>query len=108
MTSSQSALPAGGAFEVEVWQEPDPDADEEPAWSFSFEPPGLEARLYVHEGSGPDRETRWCATSLGALTLDTLILRPDADTASALWRVSWAWADHAAGSYRRIVVEEAS
>jgi hypothetical protein len=100
---SPGPIPVTG--EVTVTQGPsasDPQSRTVAQATYDLTPPRV--TLFLHHGSGPDRAPRWCPHDQGAMTLDTLVLEPDAGMASALWRLSWRWADIGADSLRRIVV----
>jgi hypothetical protein len=76
--------------------------------SFSYAMPALSLTLYVHEGRGPDRDTRWCPHPGGAMVFDTLVVRPATGKVAALWRQSWRWGSPGADTLRRAVVSEGS
>src|SRR5688500_14078228 len=65
--------------------------------------PALSLTLFVHEGRGPDRDTRWCPHAQGALVFDTLVVRPATGKAAALWRKSWRWGQPGTDTLRRAV-----
>ncbi|MEV8467464.1 hypothetical protein AB0T83_11805 [Fluviibacterium sp. DFM31] len=75
-------------------------------FGFSYSFPTLTARYFAFCGCGPDREAFWGPVDLGAMTLDTLVIRPDAATVSAVWRISWPWEQVPPDSYRRLEVRE--
>ncbi|HEX8468586.1 MAG TPA: hypothetical protein VF620_12355 [Allosphingosinicella sp.] len=83
-----------------------PETEDPVLLSFSYTMPALSLTLYLHEGRGPDREPRWCPHDQGAMTFDTLVVRPAAGTAAALWRKSWPWGAPGADTLRRAVVSE--
>lgn len=78
-----------------------------PSFEFAYAFPPLTARYFAWCGCGPDRAAYWGAVDLGPLALDTLVIRPDAATVSAVWRISWPWGQVPEAHYRRLEVREA-
>jgi len=76
------------------------------SYEFAYDFPALAARYFAYCRCGPDRAAYWGSVELGAMTLDTLVIRPDQNTVSAVWRASWPWSQVPADTYRRLVVEE--
>jgi hypothetical protein len=91
------------AATVEISQDP---TGATVTYSFVYDFPALTARYFAYCGCGPDREAYWGPVELGALALDTLVIRPDLNTVSAVWRTSWPWDQVPQDAYRRLVVEE--
>lgn len=92
------------AGSVEVFQVP---AGGTETFAFDYAFPILTARYHAYCGCGQDRAAYWGPVDLGAMTLDTLVIRPDQNTVSAVWRASWPWDQVPADAYRLLVVEEA-
>jgi hypothetical protein len=102
-----SALPAHAAVKVTQTRIA-PETEDPVLMSFNYAMPALSLTLFVHEGRGPDRDTRWCPHPAGTMVFDTLIVRPATGKAAALWRKSWPWGAPGADTLRRAVVSEGS
>lgn len=94
-------LPSGGLVEVHK------TADQSDT-AYSFTLPGLDltARYRFHDGTLPDHEHCWRTSEVGPMRPDTLIVEPDDNRATILWRVSWVAAAQPFAAYRRIEITQ--
>ncbi|HEX8127035.1 MAG TPA: hypothetical protein VF548_15780 [Allosphingosinicella sp.] len=103
--SHAGPLPAQGIVKI-AHSKIAPESEDPLLLTFSYSMPALSLTLLVHEGRGPDRDTRWCPHDQGPMVFDTLVVRPATGKAAALWRKSWLWGDPGAETLRRAVVSE--
>lgn len=101
--ATQAALPAAATVAVRH-RRTGGETDDIAVLDFAYAFPPLTLTLFLAERGQPDRAARWCPHVQGAMVFDTLILRPAAATASALWRRSWALAAIGPDVLRRAAV----
>lgn len=72
---------------------------------YDFTLPGetITATYYYHTGDRPDTENRWHRQSV-TMNLDTLVIEPDSNRCSCVWRGLWDFDAHPADAYRRLLV----
>lgn len=104
-TSREATLPTQATVQI-VHERKAPETADPVMLTVSYHFFAPHVTLYLHHGTGPDRKPRWCPHDQGAMLFDTLVLKPDAMQAIALWRLSWRWGDPGADALRRIVVTE--
>lgn len=95
-----SPLPTGGL--VELFD--NASGTGEPTWSARLPELRMGLRLRVYCGHGPDEPPRWRIVPLADLTPDTLVIRPDTDTAEICWRGRWAADLEPEDAYRSVQV----
>jgi hypothetical protein len=105
LVSRADALPAQGAVQI-TQSKINAETQDPVLLSFSYSMPALSLTLFLHEGRGPDRDTRWCPHVQGPMTFDTMVVRPATGKVAALWRRSWRWGQPGADTLRRAVVSE--
>jgi hypothetical protein len=103
--SHAGALPAQGTVKI-AHSKIAPETQDPVLLTFGYSMPALSLTLFVHEGRGPDRDTRWCPHVQGPMVFDTLVVRPSAGKVAALWRRSWPWGAPGADTLRRALVAE--
>jgi hypothetical protein len=103
--SLAAALPVQGTVRV-THEKIAPETEDPVLLTFSYAMPALSLTLFVHEGRGPDRDTRWCPHGQGTMVFDTLVVRPATGKVAALWRKSWRWGAPGADTLRRALVSE--
>jgi len=103
--SHAGALPAQATVRI-THSRIAPETEDPVLLTFSYAMPALSLTLLVHEGRGPDRDTRWCPHVQGAMTFDTMVVRPATGRVAAVWRRSWRWGSPGAETLRRAVVSE--
>lgn len=103
--SRADALPAQGAVKI-THNKINAETEDPVLLSFSYAMPALSLTLLVHEGRGPDRDTRWCPHVQGPMIFDTMVVRPATGKVAALWRRSWRWGAPGADTLRRARVSE--
>jgi hypothetical protein len=87
--------------QVDVFKTADASGE---AYSFSLPEFDLTARYRFHDGAMPDHEHCWPATEIGPMRADTLIVEPDDNRATILWRASWAADAQPFDAYRRVEI----
>ncbi len=92
-------LPSGGL--VELHQTTD---QSDTAYSFRLPVFDLTARYRVYCGHGPDEAPSWRIGPIGPMRPDTLIVAPDSNRATIVWRASWDTDAEAADIYRKIQI----
>ncbi|MCB8952949.1 MAG: DUF2169 domain-containing protein [Ardenticatenales bacterium] len=72
---------------------------------YDFTLPGetINATLYTHTGDRPDAANRWHRQPI-PMTLDTLVIEPDDDRCTCVWRGLWDYDAHPPDAYRRLLV----
>jgi hypothetical protein len=96
-----SPLPSTG--QVDIFKAADLSGD---AYSFTLPDLDLTARYRFHDGTLPDHAHCWRTTELGAMRPDTLIVEPDTNRATILWRVNWDAAAQPFEAYRRVEITQ--
>ncbi len=95
---------------VEIFGVADPDRNATPpdVPSYIFTLPDLNraARYRFHDGTLPDHEHCWRTAEIGPMRADTLIVAPDNDRATVLWRASWSANEKPLDSYRRVEITQ--
>ena len=74
-------------------------------YQFTLENIQVSAKIFLHESRGADRPGRWCCKPVPDVRLDTLIVKPDTNTASVLWRGVWDFNLYPLESYRQLEVK---
>lgn len=59
--------------------------------------------IYLFSGTGKDLESRWQPHAL-AFNIDTLVVEPDQNRCSVVWRGVWEFDDFTNDNYRKLVV----
>ena len=64
----------------------------------------LSAQLRIFCGHGADEARFWRKVDLGPVAIDTLIVNPDINSATMIWRASWLWDGYPTEDYRKIQI----
>ena len=72
---------------------------------FTLENLSISGKIFLHDGRGADKPGHWCCKSITDIHLDTLIVNPDSDTASVLWRGVWDFNLYPIENYRQLEVK---
>lgn len=92
-------LPPGGTVAIHRTA----DATD-PPYRFTLPAERFRARLRTQCGPCPDTPTRWRIAESFALSPDTLIVVPEQNRATLLWRGSWDWDRHPTDSLRAVEI----
>lgn len=104
----EAPLPSGGTVEVHRTADPDPDPEDDAPYAFVLPDLDHTARLRAYCGHGPDRAPHWRVVSEVPLVPDTLVVAPDRDAATVVWRASWDHAAVPADAWRKVQVLQGS
>ena len=92
-------LPSGGLVELHKTTD-----QSDTAYRFRLQVFKLTARYRAYCGHGPDEAPYWRIGQIGPMRPDTLIVEPDANSATIVWRASWNAGAEATGTYRKIQI----
>lgn len=92
-------LPSGGLVEVNRTID-----QSDTAYSFILPDLDLTARYRHHNGVMSDHAHCWHTTELGQVPADTLIVSPDDNHATIVWRTGWVADAQAFDAYRRVEI----
>ena len=91
------------AAQVDIFKAADATGN---AYSFVLPDLDLTARYRFHDGILPDHEHCWRTNEIGLMRPDTLIVEPDANRATILWRVNWDAAAQPFDAYRSVEISQ--
>jgi hypothetical protein len=96
---NRAPLPSGAT--VEIFTTPGPTGD---AYAFTLPDLTLSARLRAYCGHGSDEAPYWRIVATLPLVPDTLVVAPDEDRATVLWRARWDHALQPADRWRAVQI----